>query len=176
MGANKNFTWDVRIRVTGGSATIEKGALKATITGQGLAATIAWDGTMTFEEVVTEPFALRQGGLSIVKSAESITTETQAPTSNAITETVAPFRLRSSISVVGFADRFSTGEIRQKYTVGNADWQYNDRFISDETGDIMARIRWKYDGEEQTIDSGRMTAVKAITNDLASVEEVAVDG
>ena len=176
LGGDKNFTWDVRIRVTGGSATIEKGALKATITGQGLAATIAWDGTLTFEEVVAEPFALRQGGLSVVKAVESITTETQAPTSNAITETVAPFRLRSSLSLVGFTDRFSTGEIRQKFTVGNADWQYHDRYISDETGDIMARIRWKYDGEEQAIDSGRMTAVKAITNDLGSVQEVTVSG
>ena len=29
-------------------------------------------------------------------------------------------------------------------------------------------------GEEQSIDSGRMTAVKAITNDLGSVESVGV--
>lgn len=140
LGANKDFTWDVRIRVTGGSATIEKGALKATITGQGLAATIAWDGTLTFEEVVAEPFALRQGGLSVVKTMEDITTETQAPTSNAITETVAAFRLRSSLSVVGITEQFTTGETKGQDTIDASGWQYNDRFISDETGNIMARV------------------------------------
>ena len=174
LKGNQNFTWDVRIRCASGKVTIAKGALKATVTGQGLAATTAWDGTLTFEEVV-QPFTLRSS-LSVVKSVESITTETQAPTSNAITETVAAFRLRSSLSLVGVTERVSTAEIRQKQTLGNSEWQYNNRFICDETGDIMARTEWEYESAEQTIDSGRMTVVKAVTNDLASVEEVTVSG
>lgn len=42
--------------------------------------------------------------------------------------------------------------------------------------EIMARVEWTYQSEEQTIDSGRMTAVKAATNDLGRVEEVTVSG
>jgi hypothetical protein len=41
---------------------------------------------------------------------------------------------------------------------------------------MILQTQWNYKSIEESIDQGRMTVVKAITNDLASVEEVEVSG
>ena len=53
--------WSVRLLCTGGVVRIGKGQLRATITGQGMAAGDIWDGTLTLEETlarVTRPAKL----------------------------------------------------------------------------------------------------------------------
>jgi hypothetical protein len=174
LKGNQNYTWDVRIRVASGSVKIAKNALKATVTGQGLAATTVWDGTLSFEEVV--PAISLRSSLTMVKAVEEITTETDYPTPANFTESVAGFSLRSSLRLVGMTERVSTTEIRTKKTIDTAEWDYTDRYVEIVGSEIMARVEWTYQSEEQTIDSGRMTAVKAATNDLGRVEEVTVSG
>ena len=174
LKGNQNFTWDVRIRASSGSVTVAKNALKATVTGQGLAATTVWDGTLSFEEVI--PAISLRSSLTLVKAVEEVTTEMDYHTPADFAETVAGFSLRSSLRLVGVTERVSTTEIRTKKTIDYAEWQKNDRYVEQTTDGIMARVEWTYQSEEQTIDQGRMTAVKAVTNDLVSVEEVTVSG
>ena len=58
---NITNTFNVHLRMEGGTAQIGTGGCIASISGQGMAAGAAWDGTVTVEEYV-QPFAL-MGGL-----------------------------------------------------------------------------------------------------------------
>lgn len=40
---------------------------------------------------------------------------------------------------------------------------------------MQLKTVWNYESAEQAIDSGRMTVVKAVTNDLVNVERLEVD-
>ena len=80
------------------------------------------------------------------------------------------------MTLAGFTERVSTTEIRYQQSIGVADFGYNDRYVEAVGNSLMARVKWKYDGAEQTIDEGRMMVVKAVTADLESVEEVSVSG
>lgn len=54
---NITNTFNVHLRMEGGTAAIDTGGCIASISGQGMAAGAAWDGTITVEEYV-QPFAL----------------------------------------------------------------------------------------------------------------------
>ena len=80
--------WSVRLLCTGGVVRIGKGQLRATITGQGMAAGDIWDGTLTLEETlarVTRPAKLRQ----ILAIYGDVTTEMQRPLGTAAAEFLA---------------------------------------------------------------------------------------
>ena len=55
---NITNTFNVHLRMEGGTAAISTGGCIASISGQGMAAGAAWDGTITVEEYV-QPFALK---------------------------------------------------------------------------------------------------------------------
>ena len=174
LDGNTNFQWQVKIRVVGGSGTVTvpKRAFRATVTGQGMAGTDQWDGTLSFDESVA-PISLRSG-LTLVDIAEEVSTKTQVPTPADFVERVAAISLRSRMTLGTLSERVSTTEIRQKKTIDTAEWDYTDRYVEIVGSEIMARVEWKYESAEQTIDQGRMTAVKAVTNDLVSVESLEV--
>lgn len=176
LDGDANYQWQIKIRVSGGTGTVTvpKRGFRATITGQGLAGTDKWDGTLNFDESV--PAISLMSRMSLPEIAETVTTETQIPTPADITETVAPISLRSGLRLVGITERVSTTEIREKKTIDTAEWEYSERYVQIDSAGIMARMEWTYESAEQSVDSGRMTAVKGITNDLTSVEEVTVSG
>lgn len=55
---NITNTFNVHLRMEGGTAAIDTGGCIASISGQGMAAGAVWDGTITVEEYV-QPFALK---------------------------------------------------------------------------------------------------------------------
>ena len=57
---NITNTFSVHLRMEGGTAAIDMGGCIASISGQGMAAGAAWDGTITVEEYV-QPFAVGGG-------------------------------------------------------------------------------------------------------------------
>ncbi len=57
---NITNTFSVHLRMEGGTAAISTGGCIASISGQGMAAGAAWDGTITVEEYV-QPFTLKGG-------------------------------------------------------------------------------------------------------------------
>ncbi len=71
---NFTNTFNVYLRMEGGSGNIETGGCIASISGQGMAAALAWDGKITIEETIS---AFRLGAGLIVKNfTESIGIET----------------------------------------------------------------------------------------------------
>ena len=174
LDGNTNFQWQVKIRVVDGSGTVTvpKRAFRATVTGQGMAGTDQWDGTLNFDDS-TGRFTV-SSGLSLRLASDEVETSTQVPTATGLEATIGRFRLRSGISLRGVSERLSTSEIIYKKTFDNSKWECNGRYAKLDNNSLMAVISWQYESAEQTIDSGRMTAVKAVTADLASVESVEV--
>lgn len=71
---NFTNTFNVYLRMEGGSGTIETGGCIASISGQGMAAALAWDGKITIEETIS---AFRLGaGLMVKNFTEFIGIET----------------------------------------------------------------------------------------------------
>lgn len=71
---NFTNTFNVYLRMKGGSGTIETGGCIASISGQGMAAALAWDGKITIEETIS---AFQLGAGFLVKDfTESIGIET----------------------------------------------------------------------------------------------------
>ena len=55
-------------------------------------------------------------------------------------------------------------------------WNCNSRYVTiNDNNDMVLRTHWDYKSKEESIDKGRMTVVKAITDDLNIVESVEVD-
>ena len=83
--------WNVRLLCAGGTVKIGKGQLRATITGQGMAAGDIWDGTLTFEELVgcmNRP-ANRRRVLTIY---DGLTSKMQTPLGRTAAESIALVR------------------------------------------------------------------------------------
>lgn len=68
--ANYTNTFNVYMRVTGGSGTVDTGWCVASISGQGMGASAAWDGTITIEEYID--MVGISGGLQLAAIQENI--------------------------------------------------------------------------------------------------------
>lgn len=179
LPANYRGTISIRMEASSGSVAFDMGQLQGVVFAQNLAAGFIWDGTLTVEEVIS-PVAIRSY-MGVAALAEEVNVQTQAPTPAAITEVVSRFSLRSRMGVVGFAEEISVNPVWEKQTVSAARlsaWTYNDRYVWRGENGVQLRTAWTYQSVESEIDSGRMTVVKAMTADLASVEslEVSPDG
>lgn len=71
---NYTNTFNVYLRIAGGSGTVETGGCIASISGQGMAAALAWDGKIALEETI--PAYLLGTGISVKRFQETIAIET----------------------------------------------------------------------------------------------------
>lgn len=83
------YRWSVRMTCAGGKVTIPAGQLKATISGQGMAGTTAWDGTLTCEDTLP-PFAVLRPARTLQAMAEAMQAAAQYPAAARLTEALAP--------------------------------------------------------------------------------------
>ena len=177
LKGNTSQKFEVRILATGGSVTVAKRAFRATVTGQGLSATTVLDGTLTIEEVV--PAFSIKSRMALAAFTESVTTATQMPIPTGITEVVSGFSIRSRLTLAGFTEEISVNPVWEKQSITAARlsaWTYADRYVEHGENGVQLKTSWTYQSAEQSIDAGRMAVVKAVTADLASVEEVTVSG
>ena len=92
---NFTNTFNVYLRMEGGSGTIETGGCIASISGQGMAAALAWDGKITIEETIS---AFRLGtGLMVKNFTESIGIEAMELVQRQMTDSIG----RISIGAFG---------------------------------------------------------------------------
>ena len=69
--ANYTNTFNVYMKVTGGTGTVDTGWCVASVSGQSMGANAAWDGTITIEEYI-EKVGI-SGGLQLKQVADSVT-------------------------------------------------------------------------------------------------------
>lgn len=177
LPANHVGNVSIRMEASSGSVSFDMGQLRGVVFAQHLAAGVIWDGTITVEEVVA-PFLMRSR-MNLAAFTEEVGAGMQIPTPAAISEVVSAFSMRSRMSLVGFSEEISMVHPVVQNTITPAEedmveWSYNDRYVEVGENGLQLRTAWEYQSAEEAIDSGRMTVVKAVTSDLASVESLEV--
>lgn len=175
LPANYAGTVSIRMEASSGSVSFDMGQLQGVVFAQNLAAGTIWDGTLTIEEVIPRFGVDLSLGFAAV--ADSYTVATASPTPRAITETTGRFATTLALGFAGFTEEITTGEIVETGTIVSSDlleWTYEDRYVEVGENGVQLRTAWEYRSAEAEVDSGRMTVVKAVTADLASVEEVSL--
>ena len=161
--------WSVRLLCTGGVVRIGKGQLRATITGQGMAAGDIWDGTLTLEETlarVTRPAKLRQ----ILAIYGDVTTEMQKPLGTAAAERLARIpRTTPRRAVNGQAPKRST-----TYAYYGLPLAFDADLVQLDADGWRLRTSWQYDAVPQEIDTGTLLCAAADTGSLAEVSKIEV--
>ena len=161
--------WSVRLLCTGGVVRIGKGQLRATITGQGMAAGDVWDGTLTLEETlarVTRPANLRQ----ILAIYGDVTTEMQKPLGSTAAERLARIpRTTPRRAVNGQAPKRST-----TYAYYGLPLAFDADFVQLDADVWRLRTSWQYDAVPQEIDTGTLLCAAADTGTLAEVSKIEV--
>ena len=161
--------WSVRLLCTGGVVRIGKGQLRATITGQGMAAGDIWDGTLTLEETlarVTRPAKLRQ----ILAIYGDVTTEMQRPLGTTAAELLARIpRTTPRRAVNGQAPKRST-----TYAYYGLPLAFDADFVQLDADGWRLRTSWQYDAVPQKIDTGTLLCAAADTGSLAEVSKIEV--
>ena len=161
--------WSVRLLCTGGVVRIGKGQLRATITGQGMAAGDIWDGTLTLEETlarVTRPASLRQ----ILAIYGDVTTKMQKPLGSTAAELLARIpRTTPRRAVNGQAPKRST-----TYAYYGLPLAFDVDFVQLDADGWRLRTSWQYDAVPQEIDTGTLLCAAADTGNLAEVSKIEV--
>lgn len=88
-----------------------------------------------------------------------------------IVEIVSPFSITPFVlKLKGLVEEIKTVyDTKTIYGTDLLKWEYNERYIELGANGVQTKTTWTYESTEQTIDSGRMNSVKAITSDLSSV-------
>ena len=161
--------WSVRLLCTGGVVRIGKGQLRATITGQGMAAGDIWDGTLTLEETlarVTRPANLRK----ILAIYDDVTTKMQKPLGSTAAERLARIpRTTPRRAVNGQAPKRST-----TYAYYGLPLACDADFVQLDADGWRLRTSWQYDAVPQEIDTGTLLCAAADTGNLAEVSKIEV--
>ena len=161
--------WSVRLLCTGGVVRIGKGQLRATITGQGMAAGDIWDGTLTLEETlarVTRPANLRK----VLAIYGDVTTEMQKPLGSTAAERLARIpRTTPRRAVNGQAPKRST-----TYAYYGLPLAFDADFVQLDADGWRLRTSWQYDAVPQEIDTGTLLCAAADTGNLAEVSKIEV--
>ena len=171
-----NFQWQVKIRLADGSGTVTvpKRAFRATVTGQGMAGTGAWDGTLSFDENV--PVVQLGSPTTLRPVVEECTAETQIPVASAIQESMPRFGIASRITLKGFAGEVVPNPVWEQQTISAQHFDFAERYVALGDKGVQLRTVWQYRSAKAPVDAGSMTVVKAVTSDLMGVEEVLVNG
>lgn len=101
LDGKTTYQWQVKIKLAGGTGTVTvpKRAFRATVTGQGMAGTAKWNGTINVDESVT-PFTAMQN-YRLQDCEEEVSVSTLTPDANTINETFVPVSLRSCMVMGG---------------------------------------------------------------------------
>lgn len=175
LDGNATYQWQVKLKVQGGegTATVPKRGFRATITGQGLAGTDKWDGTINIDE--TTPKLVLMNRTRIVPVAEEVGTSTQKPTAAGVEENADRLALRTQLSLARVAEEIRVNPILEFQTIPAANlrrWIYPERYVWLSEDQVQLRTQWEYTSVSQSIDEGRMTVVKIKTTDLDSVDAI----
>lgn len=136
-----------------------------------------------FIEELIGPQELKYLEKVIKEIQEELIVETQKPQSDFIVEPFTKIKLNTqSISIgttineeVSFSPVWVQNDVQVKEDL--LTWNYNPRYvILNSDGAMMLQTQWSYKSVEESIDEGRMTMVKVVTNDLTDIEEVTVNG
>lgn len=167
--------WSVRLVCGGGTVRIGKEQLKATISGQGMAAGEPWDGTITLEDMLDTLTV--DGAVSVAAIADSMTTKVEAPAGSTLTETLPAITLtNSTIQLAGMTDDGPAiaEEVESWTLTTESNATYSKDWVTTESGAFALRTTFTAQSSMLPIDSGLCAAVTVDTGNYVSVERIEV--
>ena len=173
LTANTLNSFRVLLKITGGTAAIGRAQIIATISGQGLAATIAWDGTIELQDAVA-PITLLECG-KVQPFTGVLETGLILPQASALTDSISLPAL-GGLAVSSFTGALAIDEVILSETVSVDDkntMTYSRDFVKTDTR-FELQTAYTYAASEQTIDEGRMSKVTLNTEQFTRIDSLEV--
>ena len=160
------------------TVTLEKGGLKAIISGQGLAGGKAWNGTLTMEETL-QPYAFAaHRAVQVAPLREGLSLAPQHPAHPAYTEALAVLALprRAPLRLAALSEK-PRRELVQKFWTFTTETQaeYDPALVLTENDRFALRHSFTAQGAAHPIDSGSCTALTVDTTAYLRVEGIEVN-
>lgn len=114
------YEWEVRLLLSGGTATIDQENIHAFLQGQGLVAVEAWDGFVECEDEYT-PIALHDTLTTSLSDTAVVSFIT--PMSDTVSDTYTPIALHDSLTT-SLSDNVSILFVREEFYIGSEDGEY----------------------------------------------------
>lgn len=175
LEANAYNSFRVRMRISGGSALIDRGQGICTISGQGLSSNNMWDGRLEFSETVEELFGIA-GKMSVRNTIASVKTHTEFPGPVGITDNFNLVSL-ASYGLLGMSEMVSVNPVIVTEiieTTDEAEMSFNRYFVKTKEQKFEFQTDYTFKSQEYPIDSGRMTKVVTNTEQYATVDSLEV--
>lgn len=163
---------EVAVDTTEPTVTIQPLAVKAIAYTQGINSGKGdWDGALDFMD--TFGTISVASNVSMVAFTDSINANTQTPTQESLVEVFGNISLNNAVNVIGFTDNVSASFIITNNSFDTTNGEYDSEYVTAD-GAYMMRTEYKYTSTEQSIDNGKMCAVKIDTTVFDNVESVVV--
>lgn len=175
LEANSYNTFQVRMKISGGSALIDRGQGIYTISGQGLSSNNVWDGRLEFTETAENLIDVA-GTMSIRDVVASVRMYTEVPKPVGIQEGFTLISL-SSYGIAGMQETVSVNPVIVTEIIETADeaeMNFNRYFVKTSEQRFEFQTDYRFVSQEYPIDAGRMTKVITNTEQYARVDKLEV--
>ena len=175
LEANSYNTFRVRMKISGGSALIDRGQGIYTISGQGLSSNNVWDGRLEFTETAENLIDV-SGTMPIRDVVASVKMHTEVPKPVGIQERFTLISL-SSYGITGMQETVSVNPVIVTEIIETADeaeMNFNRYFVKTSEQRFEFQTDYRFVSQEYPIDAGRMTKVITNTEQYARVDKLEV--
>lgn len=175
LEANSYNTFRVRMKISGGSALIDRGQGIYTISGQGLSSNNVWDGRLEFTDTAENLIDVA-GTMPIRDVVASVKMHTEVPKPVGIQEGFTLISL-SSYGIAGMQETVSVNPVIVTEIIETADeaeMNFNRYFVKTTEQRFEFQTDYRFVSQEYPIDAGRMTKVITNTEQYARVDKLEV--
>ena len=169
--------WSVRLVCEGGTVTVEKGGLKAVISGQGMAAGKVWDGTLTAEETLPAVALTALPALTLRPLQGRVSAAVQTPTGGTLAAVLGTVAL-PALPLLTFApmtEGLGAATVEKTWTLTTAARAvYDKTFVTTQDGQFALRRLYTAESTACPVDSGLCSAVTVDTTPFTKVEKIEV--
>ena len=173
---NTSNYFTMSLSITGGTATIGEGKIKATISGQGLVSGVAdWNGRIKLEEVFA-PYSIAFFDPILKPLTDTVTvTKPDIGHIGLITRFSSVAAAFSPITVVGINERVTLEQVVETFTMDAIyPGQYDTRFVELVDGVFVRKTEYTAASEQAEISSGSLEHLFVETSCYESVTNVEV--
>lgn len=163
---------EAKVSTTVPTATIEPFHLKASIFGQGMAGSVKWDGTLSFEENALVKFE----SIDVLNTLQTVGIEKRIP-ERAIASDVVTLVELSGLSVLPIEESITSKiEVKTYYfeTSKANSYSYDKKYVSDD-GSFKLITEYNDESELLEIDSGTLSEISFDFTKFSEVSQVKVE-
>lgn len=174
LEANSYNTFRVWLRMSGGTASVDRGQAVCTISGQGLSSNGNWDGRLEFsDEIQSVPNTGIMPAASLVARAEI---HAEIPALNGYHEDYVRVGF-AGIYAAGFGEEVAVNPVTVTEIIEAADrseMRY-DRYLLNTDDNFELNTDYVFIGKEYPVDRGRMEKLEIVTSRFVRIDSLEVE-